>query len=247
MEWHKLNRKRNFVFLVLFISSCITNAAPFSFKPLATLSFGLDATNSNLNQNVSLLPPFENIYVSNGRDNEFVAGILLGFETNILTNLLAQLGISYFQSGDFSINGTVFQLADPARNNLNYHYSINSQRILADGKVLLLVKEKYYPFISIGIGEAINKSYNYTETPVNTNNVPMFVGFANHTNHSFTYEAGAGIEVDVMQHIRWGFAYRFVNLGQAALGTTPIQIGTQTLAFNNFQVNEFLMQISYVG
>ena len=71
--------------------------------------------------------------------------------------------------------------------------------------------------------------------------------FGNHTTTSLTYAAGFGVDVNITQHWLIGAGYRFVNLGNASLGTTPLQSGTQTISNSHINANELLALLSYVG
>lgn len=218
-----------------------------SLHPLATLSIGADSPNTHLNQNITIISPYQNSYLSGGSNTQLMAGLFLGAETSLLTNLLGQLGVSYYSNNPYTIKGSVYQFADPTMNNLAYQYHIESQRFLIEAKILTTLQQQYHPYVTLGAGTAINKTYQYTETPVNTDDVPMSQGFTNRTYHSFAYQLGLGLEKDFTSHFRCGGGYRYINLGTAGLGTTPLQDGNQTIKFNHLHVNEFLLQLSYIG
>ncbi len=216
-------------------------------RPVATLSFGADAVNMHLNQNITLTSPFQNSYDSGGHNIQPVAGFFLGAEGAALRSFLAQLGVSYYLNKAFNISGSVYQFTDPTMNNLAYHYQLESQRVLVEGKLLATFRKIFHPFLTLGAGEALNQAYQYTEVPVATADIPLSQGFRNRTYHSFTYQVGLGLDTDINKHFRCGLSYRFVDLGQAGLGSSPLQEGTQTINYNHLRVNEFLVQLSFLG
>ncbi len=216
--------------------------------PFVSFALGSDRTNVYMSKNITLIPPFQNAYVGrNHYDIETVGGVFLGGEFALLQNWSLQLGLSYYQNSSFDANGYVYQFADPAFNNLNYQYQIQSRRFLIETKLSRAFKQIWHPYINLGLGESLNKAYSYLEYPTSSDNVPMTQPFANHTTRSFTYIAGLGIDVDIQKHIRVGAGYRFADLGNANLGTTPLQSGTTMISHRHLYTNEFLAQLSFLG
>ncbi len=218
-----------------------------SVRPVASLSAGVDVVNIHMTQNITILAPFQNSYVANTRIEDFVGGLFVGFETPLFSQVLGQLGVSYYENSGYLAQGIVYQFTDPAMGNLFYQYSIQSQRLLLEGKLLTTCHQKYHPFINVGLGRTKNTASDYIETPVVSTSVPMTPGFGNNTSYSFTYLIGAGIEMDIDPHTRLGLMYRYVNLGKANLGTTPLQESTTTLSNNPLYTNEVMLQLTYLG
>lgn len=233
--------------LVLCLCACFYPLESSAwYRPMLSLALGADAVNTHLNQNLTIIAPFQNSYLSGGANFQPVAGLFVGMET-MLHNFLTQLGVSYYQNKAYLITGSVYQFADPTLNNLSYQYHIESQRVLVETKVLSTIKQRFHPYFSAGVGEALNQAYQYIETPVSTDDVAMAQGFNNRTYHSFTYQVGLGVEADLTAHWRGGVGYRFIDLGAAGLGATPLQEGSQTIKYNHLHVNELLLQLSYLG
>lgn len=247
MDGRVFMRKELLLFSLGICFFFITPVALSALRPVATLSVGEDSAKTKLNQNVMLIPPFQDTYASSNATMQPVAGLFLGGEMAILKEILGQLGVGYYQSNAFTIKGNVSQFADPAMNNLSYQYYVSNKRFLLEGKLLATFQKKLHPFIIGGIGEAINKAYRYVEMPVDSDDVPMAQGFNNRIYHALTYEIGLGFDININDHVRCGAAYRFVDLGKVGLGTTPLQNSTQTITYNHLHMNEFLVQLSYVG
>lgn len=216
-------------------------------RPLATFSFGADSVNTHLNQSIVILAPYSNNYISGGANLQFFGGLFLGAESSLPRDLLAQLGLGFYKSKAYVVRGSVYQFNDPNFNNLAYQYYLQSQRFIVETKLLSTIRQYFHPYLTIGAGEAINQAYQYSETGVDSDDVPMAQGFNNHTYHSFTYQVGLGLEADLTQHLRLGGGYRYVDLGKAGLGTTPLQDSSTTIQYQHLHVNEFLLQLSYLG
>ncbi len=236
------------VFLSYVCMACVPLMSFADFKPIMSLSLGSDRTNVYSTKSITLIPPFQNAYIgTNHYDTEAVIGLFLGAETFFSQNWAWQLGLSYFQSSVFTENGNVYQFSDPAFNNLTYQYNIQSRRIYLETKVSPVWRQIWHPYLSLGAGEAFNKAYAYIETPVSSENLPMAQPFAGHTTQSFTYLGGIGMDIDMGKNVRMGVGYRFVNLGNASLGMTPLQSSVNTISNSHLYTNEFLLQLTIIG
>ncbi|MES2218256.1 MAG: outer membrane beta-barrel protein [Pseudomonadota bacterium] len=232
--------------LLIALFSATTYAV--NIHPVVTLGWGSDTTDVNLSQNITLFAPFENYYYQHSTDTETIGSIFLGAELPFMNKWAWQLGAAYYQNiTPFNPTGTVYQFADMDFGNLTYNFNVQSRRYILQTKLLYAVNEWFHPYITGGAGEAVNKSYSYTEIGVTSADVAMQATFANKTYHAFTYSLGLGFELVANEHIRFGFGYNYVNLGRAGLGTIPNQDSNQTLTLNNLNTNEFMMQLSYVG
>jgi opacity protein-like surface antigen len=233
--------------LAFLLIGFIPTVAWTSSRPVLSLSLGGDLIKEHLNKNITIISPFQNTYTSGGNDLEPVAGVFLGLETELYKNFQGQFGFSYYQNRTFNFTGSVYQFATPSMNNLAYHYQLSSQRFMAETKLLSTYKKHYHPYLTAGLGEAINQAYQYHEVPVSTADVPMSQGFNNRTHQTFTYQLGLGLDIDLNSHVCLGAGYRFLDLGKAGLGPTPLQEGNQTISYDHLYVNEFLMQLSFKG
>lgn len=219
-----------------------------SLHQVISLGIGSDRVNLALTKNIDFMSPFQNTYTSSSSyDTQQVAGLFYGFENAFRDNCAWQLGIGYYQNSAFTSQGNVYQFADPAFNNLRYNFQIISRRVLLEGKLLHTFKTLFHPYLTMGMGESINRAYAYKEDPITSDGVPMSQPFANHTTHSFTYSAGLGIDVDITKNVRIGASYRYLDLGRAGLNPSPLQQGNNRLSYNHLHTNELLMQLTYVS
>ncbi len=171
----------------------------------------------------------------------------LGAECNFSPKWGLQIGVDYNQEAPFTVQGTLTQGADVQSEDIyHYNYRITTKQLLLEGKLLYTIREKYHPYLLVGVGAAFNRAYNYDT------NVPPFITFTrmyqNNSTSSFSYAIGVGIDVDVTSHMRVGAGYRFADLGKVKLGsavidTTPV---SGTLTQNNLYTNEVLAQITFI-
>jgi opacity protein-like surface antigen len=238
--------KNGILICLMVISSLLPFDLLAKVRPVISIGTGIDYTQLHANQNIVILSPFHNTYRGNNSILAYTGGLFVGFEGVVNQYLSGQLGISYYQNASYQASGIVYQFGDPALANLKYQYNIVSKRFFVESKLLATVRKKYHPYLNAGVGVSNNTAHQYSEIPVSSADVPMAQGFAGHTSRSFAYMAGAGIDVDVADHIRLGALYRFVDLGSAQLNTTPLSDSGDFLKSNRLRVNEFFMQLTYV-
>ena len=155
-------------------------------------------------------------------------------------------GLGYYQLSSLSTKGTLTQGADSVSDDTySYKYQTQSQQLLAEGKLYWIAKDKIQPFLMVGIGGTFNKTSNYQTS------VPPFLeftpAFSNHTQTSFTYAIGPGIDMGLSKSFRIGIAYRFTDLGSANTGSaqideTPI---SSTLKQSHVYANQILAHFTY--
>ena len=235
------------ILLVGFLVAALPIVSSASIRPIVTLSLGADSADVHMTKTITMIAPFQNSYIgSKDHDGEVVGGIFLGGEMGFLENWAVQLGLSYFQS-TLHPTGHVLQFADPAYDNFIYRYKIQSHRFLVESKLSHAFREIWHPYATVGLGNVTNRTHSYEETPIDSTDVPMTEAFGDHTTNSFTYAAGLGVDVDIEQHLRFGLGYRFVDLGKASLGVTPLQDSMTTISHSHLHTNEFLAQLTFVG
>ena len=155
-------------------------------------------------------------------------------------------GLAYYQPNGLSTRGILTQGADAeSAESYNYSYQIDSQQLLAEGKLYWSAKETIQPFLMVGIGAAFNKTSHYQT------NVPPFLEFTpvffNQTQTNFTYAIGPGVDLSLSKSFRIGVAYRFTDLGAANTGSAQIDGITiaSTLKQSHLYANQVLAQFTF--
>ncbi len=171
----------------------------------------------------------------------------LGIEWDLQPDWMLQTGLDYNQTSPFSARGTLTQGVDSgSANSYTYHYGTLLRQVLVEGKLLSTLQTRYHPYLSAGLGTAINKAYNYYT------NVPPFLTFTkmyrNDTTTSFTYAIGIGVDVDITSYLRIGIGYRFADFGKVELSNPIIDTTNVSgpLSQSHFYVNELLSQLTFV-
>lgn len=231
----------------LILSPAVFADSSLSMRTALTFSGGFAIT-SDLGKSVTL-PVIDSSTYSYSPDRsqaQGVGGVFLGEEFNLFPNWSWQAGLAYYRLSTTG-KGDLTQGADAiSTDHYRYHFDLVSNQILLENKFFTNWYQIYHPYLSVGIGAAINHAYNYdTTVPPFLTFTPMF---ANHTSTSFSYNAGLGVDVDIPCNWRFGIGYRFTDLGKVQLGsgvidTTPI---TGTLSQSHFYNHEVLAQLTYL-
>ena len=217
--------------------------------PLVTLTVGPDFVEAGQAQNLTLLPPFQNHYTNNSSTATVAdAGGFVGVERVLSDYLAVQLGVAGYVDAQISTEGDVWQFAVPLFDTLSYSYNIHHSRVMFSSKLLTTVPryQTIHPYFSWELGTAYNRANNYQEQPLSPLAVPM-TPFANHTQSSFAWGLGVGVDYNLNQHVRAGVGYQFADLGAVSLGVTPAEGTTQTLGLSHLYTNQLRFQLTFLA
>jgi opacity protein-like surface antigen len=186
-------------------------------------------------------------------------------------NVLGGLGVGYtipfkqYFSTSFYLSGYVVGLGDvegiehPFINagddfdTLNYQFKVNSYTVMLESR-LAITRYPLQPYILAGIGVAWNKLFDFEEEPTNPNGsaAPLPEGFADHTQTSFAYQFGVGLQYNFLQgdagQCTWQISldYRYMNMGEGSLGTVPGQTTNETLKVSNIDTQALVLTLHFV-
>lgn len=159
------------------------------------------------------------------------------------------LGLSayYINLGKVSgteIPGSNIGLTDP----LNYSMKAKSIAALFEPR-LIYTACTLQPYLLTGAGYASNTLNSFQEsTPAGSHALPGNP-YSDHTQGSFAYEFGAGIQYPLTKknaHLLFRFEYRYLNLGDAELGTASDQTTNDRLEVKNTSANIVDIGLSYL-
>ena len=220
------------------------------YQIVATFTVGPDFVQKGQSQTVSISPPYSNYYtVGNAEQTVADAGGFLGLEHAFTPWLIAQLGVSGYADGGLNPTGDVWQLTEPRFDNLTYSYYVHHARVMLTGKVLstLPTYNAFHPYFSWEVGAAFNRTNRYLETPLIPQSIPM-TPFASHSQESFAYGVGVGVDYNLNDMVRLGIGYQFADLGSASLGVSPQQVNsTQSLSIAHLYANQLRFQLTFLA
>ncbi len=216
------------------------------YTPLATFTIGPDFLNPGQAQTLTLLPPFQNTYTKGITSQTAAdAGAFVGLERKFYDKLWVQLGVSGYVDAQITPKGSVWQFTLPEFEDLGYAYHIHHSRFMATTKLLTTISlyPLLHPYVSGEIGGAFNHAHGYQETPLEAGVLPM-APFADHSQTSFAWGVGVGLDYNLNQHVRLGAGYQFSDLGGASLGPTSAALTTQTLSLSHIYANQVRCQLT---
>jgi opacity protein-like surface antigen len=221
-----------------------------NYHPIVTFSAGAAFVN-DVSQSKNIPPhdgvlSFFNYAYHTEYQTQAIYGATIGTEMYANKQWSLQTGLSYYRLPNVVARGTVHQGIDaPSSNTYSYRYAVIGNQILVEGKLLYNIC-RYHPYLSLGVGAAVNEMNNYS-----VNIQPPFTTFSNqfadHTTTSFSYNIGLGIDFDVAPNTRFGVGYRFADFGKAETGKAMIDNvpTTNKLTTEHVYAHEVLAQLSF--
>ncbi len=100
------------------------------------------------------------------------------------------------------------------------------------------------PWISGSIGVGFNRANGFYSIPLISEAVVQN-NFSNHTQTSFTYTVGAGIQKIINSNWQAGVGYEFADWGQSYLNKAPGQILGNGLSLSHLYTNGLMFNITY--
>lgn len=232
--------------LVFALSSTSSNLQSH-LKPVFIFSAGASITQAGKSQSFAPLDLCRYTYTpKRANSTNMLWGGYIGSEIKRTSSWQLITGFSYYQQNSLIRKGSLIQGADPASyDTYSYSYQIQTQQLLAEGKLYWVTQERIQPFLLIGIGAAFNKVSDFqTSVPPFLEFTPVF---SNHSQTNFTYAMGSGIDISLSKSFRLGVAYRFTDLGLANTGRAQID-GipiSSTLKQSHLNANQILTQFTY--
>jgi opacity protein-like surface antigen len=219
-------------------------APPHRLRPFAVLTGGVDFIQTRHSQNVALLHPFINHYTSHSSfQTSGSVGLGGGAECQLSECFFLQLGVAGFYNSPVSSHGEVWQLGLPEFANFRYRYRIRPYRVVATGKLLGTIKQMVHPYVSAELGAAFNAARSYHEVPLIEEAVKI-PPFGSHTENSFAWAVGAGVDVDLCSCLQLGVGYQFADLGNVSLGLSHAQETRSRLRISNLYDHQIRLQLT---
>lgn len=239
--------------LLVIATSCLADGkAQSSYRMVASIgsgaAFSSDVGNS---ETFPIVNPITDEFFIYSADNATqtvpLLDVFLGTEWTFAPEWALQMGLGYHQAWNYLAQGSLLQGADTqSADEYAYQYDIFARQLMAEGKLLYQYNERFHPYLFLGLGASFNTANNYDT------NVPAFLTFTreyeDHTQTSFTYSVGFGVDVDVAERLRIGIGYRFADFGQVELGDATIDTTrvSGTLSQTHLYACEILAQLTFM-
>lgn len=198
-------------------------------------------------QTFYLTPEIEKSYVAKKSTKTLGTGeIFLGIQKTLCPDWIGQIGLAGAYSGNFKAEGIIWDDADPQFDNYSYRYKINHGRVAVKGKLIYDQDFWVMPWISASVGVGFNDAHDFSNKPLIFEAIQN-PNFRNHTETSFAYTVGAGIQKSLTTNWQVGVGYEFADWGQSKLGRAPEQTLHSGLKLDHLYTNGLLFNITYVA
>lgn len=233
---------------VFTVTACAGTMGPVSVPSkntiVGTLSAGPLWASAGKSQTFYLTPQIQKTYASNSSRNAFPEGeLFLGVQKVLSPQFLARLGMAVTTTGNASSSGIIWDDADPQFDNYSYAYKVQNTKIALKGVLLLDKGYSLMPWISGSIGAGFNYAHSFSNTPLIFEAVPNN-NFTNHTNTSFTYSVGAGVQKALNANWQVGVGYEFSDWGKSRLGAAVGQTLNNGISLNHVYTNGLIFNIT---
>lgn len=246
-----ITRKKHYL---MYFALCFFSLPTFAITAHPYLGGSLAASFSSLGTNTPQIAyssgaTITDAYPLNHNDaGSAMVSINGGYEfpgVNWYPAIAIGLGL-YTNPVDSTYKGKLIETAagDPSSTLYNYHYDINSTRLMAEAQLTWLFKY-VSPFLHVGIGPAWNRMSGYNESVATPDGFVALPPFSSKTNTNFAYQLGFGLstafnfnrcQTEFLQE-RISVGYRYVNLGETSFGTRgtayPHALHTGRLTMND--------------
>lgn len=221
---------------------------PMSQRFLATLSGGPGWYEAGQTKSFYLQPGYNNTYFAIKPTHVLASGeFFMGLQQGIFAHTYGQLGIAIATSSDATLQGHIWQLADPIFDNFSYQYKINHSHLALKGKLLSdVLSSTCLPYLSGSVGVGLNRSFLFSMTSFIFEALPQ-AEFSSHTETSLTYTVGAGIQQSLNQHWQLGIGYELTDWGSSALSRAAGQTMNGGLFLNHLYINQLQLSLSYLS
>lgn len=217
------------------------------FQWVASFSLGPGWYQTGSTQNLLLQPGFTNTYVANQDNRTLITGeLFLGTLQQLSSRLWGQIGIAGALASPARVSGIIWETGDPHLDNFTYAYHIDHAQVSLKGKLLTLINQSWYPYLSASLGAAFNTSTHYTSTPLLFEIIPI-PPFTKKTMTSFAYTVGVGLQKTMAPHWQLGFGYEFADWGQNQLGPIAGLATNSTPGLNHLYVNQLMFNITFLS
>lgn len=216
---------------------------------VVSFSIGPVWTNPGQQQNNFYDIITERTYTANRPTNVLADGeIFLGLKANLPYQFFTHFGVEGALTSQAGLSGYIWDVPnDPAFNNFIYGYHLQHSHVALKAKLFKDLSYSIVPWISASVGIGFNRSHGYDYTPILADTPKEQGPFSDHTQSSFTYTAGAGIQKLLTDHWQVGVGYEFADWGKSHLGDAPGQSVNTGLSLNHLYTNGCLFNITYTG
>lgn len=156
------------------------------------------------------------------------------------------LGLRYSHNFSSNVGQTITQYSMPEFTNYHYNWNVYSDVFLATAKLNLFQYHRVLPYVSGGIGAAINQTNDYQETALFGVTPRISPAFADQNSTQFAYTLGAGIDWELTHQMVMSLGYEYKDLGKISSGAGVSTWAGESLSLGSYQANSVVLSINYL-
>lgn len=218
-----------------------------SWNWVGSFSLGPIWESAGETQTLDLTPYITKTYAAAVKTNPLIDGeVFVGIQKTLSKTFEEQIGVAWVIANHAKLSGNIWDDANPDFNNYTYKYAIQHNHIAVKGKLLFDQKHDVIPWISGSLGIGFNDAYSFQNTPLISEAVAM-PNFTPHTQTSFVYTLGFGVQKVLSQHFQIGAGYEFSDWGKSQLGRAAGQTLSSGLSLNHLYTNGILFNLTYLS
>ncbi|WP_131783576.1 outer membrane protein [Legionella gresilensis] len=248
--------KKNYPWLIIsasLITGSVTAGTmgpvlqPSPWRWIGTLSVGPVWNDDVSAQTFYLTPEIIKTYTANKTNSTLVNGeVFLGIQHAWSPSFYSQWGLAVAATNNVKLSGHIWDDADPQFNNFTYRYKIQHTYVGFKGKFLADMGYWLIPWISGSLGAGFNYAHDFNNTPLIFEALPNS-NFTSHTETTFSYTVGAGVQMTLNPNWQIGVGYEFADWGKSHLGRATGQTNHWGLEQNHLYTNGVLFNLTYLA
>jgi opacity protein-like surface antigen len=214
---------------------------------VGTFSIGPVWTKPGAQQTLQLTSQIEKTYTAFKPRQALVDGeLFLGMKRDLPFDFFSHIGITGALTSKAGLSGEIWDDADPIFNNYVYGYHIQHSHVGLKAKVFKDIGYSVMPWVSGSVGVGFNRANSFYNRPIIEEAVAQN-NFGSHTQTSFTYTVGAGIQRVLTDNWQAGLGYEFADWGQSHLNRAIAQTQGQGLSLHHLYTNGLMFNMTYTA
>ena len=214
------------------------------FHWLVALNIGVSIAQPGKTQMLAAYNGNNNYANTTSTQSSLLGGALVGLDIPLSPRFNYQVGLAYHYVSPYTLKGQIQQYGEAQFTGFDYQYQVQSQQLFLESKLLLNATRHVHPYVSLGLGSAMNKATAFSTTELDPTAVNPGI-FTDKTTTSFAYTLGLGVDFDVAKHVRIGGGYQFANFGKAYLGAAPDFVSNKGLSASLLN-HQLLVTATYI-
>lgn len=220
-----------------------------TWSGVGSLSLGPIWAQGVKTQTIPLTPDIEYTLVPNKTRTALLDGeVFIGLQKNLSNHLFSygQFGLALATASSAKFRGVIWDDSEAQFDNYAYQYKIQHSYLALKGKILSDLTMTLKPWISGSVGLGLNRAYSYQNIPLIYEALPR-PNFGSHTQTTFSYALGAGVQRILDDHWQIGLGYDFSYWGKSTLNGSSEQTVPSRIALSHIYTNGVLFNLTYLS